>query len=97
MRIFFSINSTTNKSAISDTPFLINVTLNHSSVIEFEVDKGASLSTLRERDATHLGVKIHPTSEKVLAYGGNKIKLIDCFKDKIHDLSLFEDCIMYKN
>ena len=69
-----------NYSSINHKPFKLQLLIDSTNTVNFELDTGSYVSTLCERDVLCTGASIQPTHEKALAYGGTPIKLIgECF------------------
>ena len=59
---------------MSNSPSVISCFINNQK-IDFEIDSGSHVSTIRQCDAARSGVVISPTQHRVLGYSGNPIKL----------------------
>ena len=55
-------------------PSILTLKINEECV-DFEVDTGSHVSTLRHCDATRLCANITPTQHRILGYGGAQVKL----------------------
>lgn len=59
---------------MSSSPYILSCFINNQK-IDFEIDSGSHVSTIRQCDADRAGVVISPTKHRVIGYSGNAVKL----------------------
>ena len=59
----------------SNQPVYVVCSVNQISV-HFELDSGASVSTISEFQARKLNANIHPSNSRIVAYDGNPVDII---------------------
>ena len=62
-------------SPTDSSPINVSCNLNNADV-QFQLDSGASVSTLSLNDANRVGACILPTQRRLLPYNGDSIKLV---------------------
>ena len=62
---------------------MLNCVLNNKC-IQFELDSGASVSTIGKIDADRIGADIKPSNKKIIGYGGNDVPVEGEMTAKFH-------------